>query len=407
MRVLHIAESGDGGGAESVFRETVTMLKDLDHQRDHFVACKWSNALPFQIDFVFPEGDVRLIDLIYSAMNKKKLDSFLDQLKPDIIHLHHYANLSPSILHSLYNYKIKYNRTKIIQTAHTFEYICSHHAAYDYQQSKRCLDCSSQRFKTKIFYRNCSRLNYFHSVGKGINSLIAHYFYGKNFIDKIIVPSQFMKDSVLQNKSINSDQVEVIDNPVSKEFLVIDNGNIKKDQLIYFGRLSEEKNIELLISAYSHYVKSVVEPFTLVIIGNGVEKIRLEALVLSLKLNHCVKFIPFLSHKDLKGYLNDSKISILPSKCFENAPMMVVESLVANIIPIVSNHGGMKEMITRFSFGLVFDSDDIISLSKQISYAVSNYDELIQKANEARILATQTLSKEVYLNKLSNLYSIV
>jgi glycosyltransferase involved in cell wall biosynthesis len=407
MKILHISEKADGGGAESVFRETIVLLKDLDKERSHYIACKASENLPFKIDFPFKSNKVNSLDLIYSFENRRQLDIFLAELEPDLIHLHHYANLSPSVLSSLYKFKKRRPEVKIVQTVHTFEYLCSHHAAFDYKKSMRCLDCGKQRFKTKIFYRNCSRLGYMHSIGKGINSLIAHYYYGRNVIDLLIVPSEFMKETIAQNNRFESEKIFIVENPVAKSFIHERACLNKKNQIIYFGRLSDEKNIELLVRAYAQYIVNSIEPYTLLIVGEGPDSVMLQNLVRELNLEDNVRFLPFLQHAELSVHLQESKISVLPSKCFENAPMMVIESLAFDILPIVSSHGGMKEMVTKFNFGLTFKSDSVSSLSEIINYAVEHNAELVRNTKNARLIAGQLLTSERYLRNLDNIYRLI
>jgi len=407
MKVLHISEKADGGGAESVFRETVLLLKDLDTTRSHYVASKPTPGMDFTVDYPFTSKPGNLLDLIYSTENKRQLDRYLAELNPDLIHLHHYANLSPSVLSSLHSFRKKRPDVRIIQTVHTFEYLCSHHAGFDYKKSMRCLDCGKQRFKLKIFYRNCSRLGFIHSIGKGINSLIAHYYYGKKVIDQLIAPSEFMKNTIAENNRFAAERISIIENPVAKSFLSGIAEVAKKDQLIYFGRLSDEKDIELLIRAYADYVGKSQCPYKLLIIGDGPEKDALVELTSRLGVRHLITFMPFLQHSALKAHLCDSKISILPSKCFENAPMMVIESLAFDILPIVSGHGGMKEMVSKFHFGLTFKSDSFSSLSDMISYAIDHYPALIADTKESRLKAGRLLSGERYLANLDQVYKSV
>ena len=404
MKILHIAEQGSGGGAESVFRESVMLLKEHDQANIHFVACKSATNLPFNIDYVF-SGKISKTQLIYSFRYKIELEKILSHAKPDIVHLHHTGLLSSSILHVLWKYKRVNPRFSVVQTAHTFEYICSHHAAYDYNKSIRCLDCLQQRYKFKIFYRNCSRSGYFHSVAKGISSLISHFFYKRRVVDIIIVPSEFMKSTISASKLHDQDRIVVLDNPVSKGFLRQNILNEKKNQIIYFGRLSEEKNIQLVLKAFALYVKANHNPYNLLIIGEGPEADKLKALAIKLNLKSLVAFMPFMPHSELKNYLGTSKISILASKCYENAPMMVLESLAFNIIPIVCNHGGMKEMVNKFNFGVLFDSDSVDSLSLNISEVIRNYDKLLEGSILARNLAQTYLAKDNYVKKLSEIYS--
>ncbi|WP_281231878.1 glycosyltransferase family 4 protein [Flavobacterium gelatinilyticum] len=402
-KILHISERGEGGGGESVFRETVVLFQELDLINTHYTACKQSNKLPFKVDFDFKEKE-QLADFIYSFSNKRKMDLMLKEIEPDIIHLHHYGNLSPSILHSLHNYKKRRDNIRIIQTVHTFQYSCSHQAAYDYNKTKRCLDCASVHFKTKIFYRKCSRAGFVHSIAKGFNSLITHYYYKKEIIDTIVVPSNFIKEAILLNKFYSDKKIVEINNPIF-ENLEKKVKFHKENNIVYFGRLSEEKNIKLLITAFSLFASKDIENYKLLIIGDGSEKKELQQYVNEKKILDKVIFFPFMTQRELAKYLETSKISIMTSKCFENAPMMMIESFNYNIIPIAANHGGMREMVLKLNFGLLFESEDEYSLVDQITKAVNDYEKLINEKPKLEAKIRDLFSKSKYFTELSNLYS--
>lgn len=76
MKILHIAEQGSGGGAESVFRESVMLLKKYDDSNTHLVACKKSMNLPFDIDYSFSH-EISKTQLIYSFRYKIELEKIL------------------------------------------------------------------------------------------------------------------------------------------------------------------------------------------------------------------------------------------------------------------------------------------------------------------------------------------
>lgn len=402
-KILHVSERGDGGGGESVFRESIVLFQQFDLSNTHYTVCKKSENLPFKLDFEFQEK-MRPLDFIYSFSNKKRMKMILEEIKPDVIHLHHYGNLSPSILHSLFSYKMKNEKSKIIQTVHTFQYSCSHQAAYDYNKMKRCLDCAGVHYKTKIFYRKCSRAGFFHSTAKGVNSIITHYFYKKGLVDTIIVPSDFIKEAILLNKFYTNKEIKVIRNPIFNDFEK-QNKIAKENNIVYFGRLSEEKNIMFLIKSFILFVRKNSSDYKLLIIGDGIEKEVLQKYVLQENMRERILFLPFMSQEGLKKYLEVSKISIMTSKCFENAPMMMIESFNYNIIPIVANHGGMKEMASKLNFGLLFESENYESLVNEIKRATSDYQTLINEKPKLEAQIRDLFSKSIYYNQLTKIYS--
>ncbi|RQP17527.1 MAG: glycosyltransferase [Parapedobacter sp.] len=372
IKVLHIGERGSLGGAESVFRNTILALQTHTHHMEHFVACKATRGLPFEPDVIFAGGDTPLSQL-YSIRNFLTLKRGLNKLRPDIVHLHHYGNLSPSVFHAIALYKRKYPAVKVLFSVHTFEYICSHSAAYDYKKDKRCMDCAQNRYKWKIFARGCSRLGWKHSFGKGITSILTALLSGRGLIDQWITPSYFLKSAMSLRPDVDSTKISVVYNPIAN----VHSKSLpthRRDQMVFFGRLSEEKNIPMLIRAFSRY-RMRGGTCRLVIAGEGPMRDALGNLVKQLDLQDSVEITGFLETPVLQELLQQSKFAILPSKCYESASMVVLESVICGVMPVVSAHGGMKEMVEWLNCGLQFASEDEADLVSKMEMAVAQYEE--------------------------------
>lgn len=402
VKVLHIGEKGSLGGAESVFRNTVLALRTGRHMT-HYVACKNAKDLPFKPDVVFEERSSLLSD-IYSVRNFVALKRGLFKLRPDIVHLHHYGNLSPSIFHAIAIYKRDNPLVKVFFSVHTFEYVCSHAAAYDYKRDKRCIDCAQNRYKWKIFGRGCSRLGWLHSVGKGIRSLLTEALVKRGLIDQWITPSYFLKSIMSLRPDVDSTRISVLYNPISH---VVVGPPLKKkeDQMIFFGRLSEEKNIDMLVRAFFQYRKRG-GTYRLVIAGDGPVREQVAELIDTLDLNEHTEMTGFLDPPALQRLLQKSKVAILPSKCYESASMVVLESVIFGVMPVVAAHGGMKEMVEWLEGGLQFASDDESDLIAKMEMAVNGYE--VWKQGQARMidmLKSHALP-EPYARKLNELYEM-
>lgn len=409
--VLHIGESMAGGGAESVFRDTIAILTKQDHKNKHLVACiKPVNNLGQKVDFPFEENNTKGIKLIlsqiFSHRNYIDLKKALISSKPDIIHLQNYGNLSPSILRAILLYKKENINVKVIHTVHTFEYVCSHHAGYDYRKKRKCTDCAGKKYKLKIFYRGCSRLGYLHSIGKGITNLISSYYISHNVIDLWTTPSKFLRSFMISNL-LEDEKVSVLRNPCDFENLK-KNISIKKNQpfeFVYFGRFSEEKNIECLLKAFKMVFKEAGN-VRLSLIGQGEKGDELRELCVRLNILNFVTFEPFLPKEELIERLKSSKVSVLPSKCFETASLVTIESIMLNLVPIVCNHGGMKEMIELTKFGVTFEDNDEVDLSKKMLFTLNNYSNIMKDIETVKSAISNVFGADVFMEDIKKIYSI-
>lgn len=324
----------------------------------------------------------------------------LEEINPSIIHVHHYANLSPSIFLAILRHKKK-NKVKVIHSVHTFEYVCSNESGFDYKQNRRCTDCLNSTYKFKIFKRKCSRSGFFHSYGKGLKSFIFSSFMSRGVVDFWTVPSNFLRMKMLQQPYINEKDILVLRNPIIRSEVE----NVKNESVftfVYFGRLSKEKNIDLIIKAFSRITEFESK---LLIIGKGEEENQLRLLANTLNVSDNIEFINFLSKEKLIEKLNTCNVSVLSSKCYETASMVVVESLESNLLPLVCNHGGMKEMIEVTNVGLTFESDNEKDLYNKMVYSYSNYEELKKELIIRKEESLKVFSEESYFVILKVIYN--
>jgi glycosyltransferase involved in cell wall biosynthesis len=415
MKVLHIAEKAQGGGAESVFRNTITALASEHPENVYWVACVKDSQSSVTPDLDFgkpPQKKIYLLfSQIYSFQNYRKLTAFLSQHHPDVIHVQNYGNLSPSILRALWQYKKKHPIVRIIQTVHTFEYACSHYSAYDYRKQTTCLDCAHSTFKLKIFFRRCSRAGFLHSYGKGVASLIANYYINKGVFDLFITPSEFLR-KVMLKRSLKGREIFVVRNPLPDNFF---KKQVKEStvslpteqdpiRIVYFGRFSEEKNLGCLLNAF-HILTQKKTRAVLTLIGDGEEKAQLLKLCNQLGINEKVVFCGFLNSGELYTEIKKHHIAVLPSKCFETASLLVCEAITANLVPIVANHGGMKEMVEWIGAGATFKSDDELDLAFTLHDVYENYERYIEKLPQAIIKSEYQLNLRKYVNELLHIYN--
>ncbi|GAA0540148.1 glycosyltransferase [Chitinophaga japonensis] len=408
VNILHIGEFAGGGGDGTVFRNTVQALEQAPFRGRcrNYVACRKTEGLAVKVDLDmgFP-GPVAFLSHIYSRGNFRKLKKFLLEIQPDIIHLQHYSNLSPAVLHALYSYKKRRPEVRVVQTTHTFERVCANFAGYDFRKRKRCMDCARDKYKYRIFYRLCSRGGAVHSWGKGLTALIADFFYNKGLVDSIIAPSAFLRHA-LERSVNNRTPLQTISNPISDAFLnrtapAAD----KRDLLVAFGRLSGEKNYALLIEALARYKQQYYHrrPIRVKIIGEGAEKPRLVSMVKEKGLEF-VQFLPFLPQEELAEEIKAARVAVLPSKCFETFALFVIEALMMDILPLVAGHGGMLETVERFGCGATFASDDVHSLTERLFHCFENYEALTSGLVAAKEKIKASLGRDLYAGKLWEVY---
>lgn len=135
---------------------------------------------------------------------------------------------------------------------------------------------------------------------------------------------------------------------------------------VFVGRLVSQKGCEMLIDACAQ----LGIPFTLNIIGDGVEADKLKEKVQSLNLQNQIKFLGRIDGMPLAKMLNRHKVMIVPSMDVEGFGIVALEGLACGCKLLVSNAGGLIEAVD--AFGEVFPMGDTATLEKLLKDCLQN-----------------------------------
>jgi glycosyltransferase involved in cell wall biosynthesis len=170
-------------------------------------------------------------------------------------------------------------------------------------------------------------------------------------------------------------------------------GSIKK--IAYFGRLSKEKNIKILISAFK-LIKKNRQDVGLFIAGDGPTRKDLEDLG---KNVGNVNFLGRLSEIDLKKFLEDIDIFVLPSM-FEVSPRSVIEAMSLGI-PVVSTPVGELPQVFRDGKDCLFAMiDDPKDMAEKILWLMNNE----KQAKEIALSGRSIVEKRYDINNVISDY---
>lgn len=153
----------------------------------------------------------------------------------------------------------------------------------------------------------------------------------------------------------------------------------------YVGRLAEEKRVDVLIRAMAEL--RTRRPARLVIYGDGPERDNLSRIVDALGLADRVLFRghtedPWLAYADMD-------IVVLCSRR-EASSNMVLEAMAAGKAVIVSNVGGLPELIGLGRWGLCFEVGDVAGLARALDGLIDHDAERLRIGRLARLAACQS-----------------
>ncbi|WP_404332368.1 glycosyltransferase family 4 protein [Mesobacillus maritimus] len=129
---------------------------------------------------------------------------------------------------------------------------------------------------------------------------------------------------------------------------------VNKKIITYTGRLTEIKGVHHLVGALAQ-LKQIRNDWVCWIVGDGDKKEELQMQSIALGLENNVFFLG--RRDDIPALLESSDIFVAPS-LLENQPLSVIEAQIAGKAVIVSDSGGLPEMVNHESTGIISPSGD-------------------------------------------------
>ena len=160
---------------------------------------------------------------------------------------------------------------------------------------------------------------------------------------------------------------------------------------VFVGRLVSQKGCEMLIDACSRLSR----PFSLNIIGDGVESEKLKEKVLTLGLERQIAFLGFMQNEALGRMLNGHRVMIVPSLDVEGFGIVALEGLACGCKMLVSNAGGLAEAVD--GYGEIFQMGDIGALHNLLEKCLAEAG--VDEMSEGRIAYLKDHSKEIVARK--------
>ena len=252
----------------------------------------------------------------------------------------------------------------------------------------------------------------------GIHTANQHYIYGKEKLLtheawRIIVCSQYMRQEIQRVFQSPEDKLDVVYNGIrpEKKHHNYEFERVKfrrrfandREKIIYYvGRMTYEKGISVLLNAAPKILSELGNKVKFVIIGGGnTSHLKYQASYLNI-WEQCY-FTGFMSDTDLDKFQTIADCAVFPS-LYEPFGIVALESFAARVPVVVSNTGGLPEVVQHNYTGIVTQANDVNSLTWGIlevlnnpahsQYLVENAYKSIAKSFSWDDLAKQTI--EVY-----------
>lgn len=239
----------------------------------------------------------------------------------------------------------------------------------------------------KIFIRPVSRASTIEIVPtKKVLSLVERY-YMKGDIRVIptgIQLERFNKSNVTEQEKENLRQ----------------SLNISKDTFVfaYIGRTSGEKNIELIMRAYSK-LKSK-ENSVLLVVGGGPELDDLRAYAKELNLEDKIIFTGFIEWIKIPAYYQIADIFVNASHS-ETQGLTYIEALASSLPVLVQKDECIEEVVQDYYNGIYFDGEEELTQKME---EIQKAPKTLQRIKGNTEKSVEKYSKEQYAKNIESIY---
>jgi glycosyltransferase involved in cell wall biosynthesis len=401
------------GGSETYYLGLAEGLRRLGHEV-HFFAMQDSKNLPCEDSDLFVSakdyngptsvtrklGEVR--SLVYSKESLKKFELLCERVRPDVVHMNLvHRQITLSILDAPY---LMEHRVPVLFTSHDYILVCPNYLMLD-GSGAVCEACLGGNFGNCL-RRKCVK----GSTSKSAMAMVEANWYKKHRtyskIDCIIAPSEFMRDKLIQG-GFPERQVVHMQNFAKDEVLerarnTDDQTDWKHPYVLFFGRLSKEKGVDVLVNAFERALPQMPEDMRLVIAGDGPEREALET-----RSSDRVRFVGFKQGDELEKLVSGATLVCCPSVWRENMPYSIVEALAEGTPVVGSRIGGIPEAVIEDETGWLAEPGDVESLAMAIVKVAklaqdsAAYHALQQRCRDYVLVRCD---QSIYMNQLIGLY---
>lgn len=343
IKVLHVLNTGSYSGAENV---VITIINNFKSYKN--IECIYL-SLNGNIKERLEKENINYYTI--EKLSVKNLKKAIKYLKPDIIHAHDYT---ATIISSLC-----FPKAKIISHIHN----------------------NSPWIKKRGLYSFAFLFSCF-------------------FCNKILTVSDSIEKEYVFSKYINK-KIKCIGNPVDvNKIKELSNKYTVKEHydMVYLGRLTEQKNPELLIKIIENLVIKVPN-IKVAIIGEGDMFLKVKKILENKSLMNNVKMFGFLENP--YPILKNSKLLCLPSK-WEGYGLVAVEGLSLGLPVVCSGVGGLKNIVNE-KCGMIC-GNNIEKYVSEIFKLISDVKYYNEKSIHALKRSKQLFNIDEYIDFIYKLY---
>jgi glycosyltransferase involved in cell wall biosynthesis len=345
------------GGEDQVVRAEVGLLRAHGHE-----------TIVFSLDNSTIDGMGRVPltrTTFWNGAVYDELRALLRRHRPLAVHLH---NTFPLVSPAAY-YAAHHEGVPVVQTLHNFRLVCPNGLLF--REGKACEDCVGKFVAWPGVVHGCYRGS--RSATAVTAAMIAfHRSRGtwRDAVDVYIALSEFARTRFAEG-GLPADRIAVKPN-----FLAHDPGagSHQGGYALFVGRLSHEKGLQVLLDAWERLRTT----YPLKIVGSGPLERYAD------RTRPGVEWLGRQPTERVLELMKDAAFLIVPSECYENFPVTIVEAFATGLPVVASRIGSLVEIVGDGRTGLHFGAGDPADLAAKVDWAFEHACELSEMGGRAR-----------------------
>lgn len=331
-------------GEDHVFQNEVAML------RRNGIEVMTFERFNDDIDDSTLTGRLRVAkETAWSDRSYQDFERIIRKGKPAIAHFH---NTFPLISPSAYA-ACRDNGVPVVQTLHNFRLVCP--GGLLLRNGTPCEDCIGGGLFPALRHR-CYRGS-LPATGALVWMLLLNRWRGTytSLVNRYIALTGFAAGRMIAG-GLPKEQVTIKPNFVSD---VHAPGDGLGEYVVYVGRLSEEKGVQTLLSAWK-----MVGDVPLKILGDGPLRRSLEERAVREKLP--IQFLGFCNRRTVINTVGKATFQIVPSEWYEGFPMVIADAYALGTPIIASRIGSLEEIVEEGATGTRFEPGNAADLATKV-----------------------------------------
>jgi glycosyltransferase involved in cell wall biosynthesis len=403
MRVLHVNKFlYRRGGAESYMLDVAALQRQRGDEVAFFGMAhpdndpqRYADRFPSHVEFEPAPASLAgkaqaAARMLWSTSAARGIDAVLADFNPDVVHLHNiYHHLSPSVLRP-----IARRRVPAVMTLHDYKLACPTYQFLDHGQL--CQACLGGHFSQAV-KRRCKDGS-LASSALVATELALHTRTGAyGPVGRFVCPSRFMADTMAR-AGVFPERLRHV--PHFADTAVVPAASAPGRGVAVAGRLSSEKGIDVVIDA----IGRLGAPATLDIAGEGPDMealgVRAEAVAPGQ-----VRFHGRLPGPEVLQLLRSAALVAVPSRWYENQPMIVLEALASGTPAVVSDLGGASELIDDGVDGALVPANDPAALAAAMAPLLADPAQARAMGLAGRAKVQEYFAPDRHLANLDSVYA--